>query len=224
MVSCAGSGEKEELEFERERSLGCAGSPADGFANGRKRKAMKRCRAETAERLEVNRSAVTFVLGETVAGEIGVEFIEARIAVSFSKNGGCGDGNAARVPFDKGFLFDENVELHGVDQEIVGNDGKLLERGGHGLAAGLIDVPGVDAGGINFGDGPRERVFADAEREFTAAFGRKFLGIIEADDAAFGIEDDGGGNDRAEEGAAACFVDAGDARPAEFARGSLKTG
>src|SRR5260221_10278124 len=224
MVSCAGSGEKDELEFERKRSLGCAGSPADGFANGCKRKAMKRCRAETTEGFEVNGSAVTFVLGEAVAGEIGVEFIEARIAVSFGEDGGGGDGNAARVSFDERFLFDENVELHGVDQEIVGDDRKLLERGGHRLAAGLIDVPGVDAGGINFGDGPRERVFANAESEFTAAFGRKFLGIVEADNAALGIEDDGGGNDRAEESAAAGFVNAGDARPAEFARGSLKTG
>jgi len=76
MVSCTGSGEKEELEFERKRSLGCAGSPADGFANGCKRKAMKRRGAETAERFEVNRSAVTFVLGEAVAGEIGVEAVE----------------------------------------------------------------------------------------------------------------------------------------------------
>src|SRR5438046_1423363 len=143
MVSCAGSGEKDELEFERERGLGCAGSPADGFANGCKRKAMERCRTETTEGFEVNGSAVTFVLGETVAGEIGVEFIEARIAVSFGKNGGGGDGNAARIAFDEGFLFDEDVELHGVDQDIVGDDGKLLERGGHGLAAGLVDVPGV---------------------------------------------------------------------------------
>src|SRR5438309_520310 len=154
MVSCAGSGEKEELEFERKRSLGCAGSPADGFANGRKGETVQRCRAETTEGFEVNGSAVTFVLGETIAGEIGVEFIEARIAVSFSKDGSGGDGNAARVAFDERFLFDENVELHGVDQEIVGNDGKLLERGGHGLAAGLIDVPGVDAGGIDFRDRP----------------------------------------------------------------------
>ena len=172
----------------------------------------------------MNWSAVTFVVGETIAGEIGVELVEARIAVSFGKNGGGSDGNAARISSDKRFLFDENVELHSVDQEIVGNDGKLLERCGHGLAAGLIDVPGVDAGGINFGDGPRERVFANADGEFVATFGGNFLGIVEADDAALGIEDDGGGNDRTEESAAAGFVDAGDARPAEFARGSLKTG
>ena len=67
-------------------------------------------------------------------------------------------------------------------------------------------------------------MFANAESEFATAFGRNFLGIVEADDAALGIEDDGGGNDRTEESAAAGFVDAGDARPAEFARGSLKTG
>jgi len=142
----------------------------------------------------------------------------------FGEDGGGGDGNAARVSFDKGFLFDENVELHGVDQEIVGNDGKLLERGGHGLAAGLIDVPGVDAGGINFGDGPRERVFTDAEGEFAAALSRKFFGIVEANDAALGIEDDGGRDDGTEKSTATGFVNAGDARPAEFARGSLKTG
>jgi len=76
MVSCTGSGEKDELEFEWKRSLGCAGSPADGFANGCKRKAMKRGGAETAEGFEVNGSAVTFVLGETVTGEIGVETVE----------------------------------------------------------------------------------------------------------------------------------------------------
>src|SRR5216684_6890349 len=137
----------------------------------------------------------------------------------FGEDGGGGDGNTARVTFDQRFLFDENVELHSVDQEIVGNDVKLLERGGHGLVAGLVDVPGVDAGGIDFGDGPRERVFTNAESEFAAAFGRNFVGIVEADDAALGIENDGGGNDRAEESAAAGFINAGDARPAEFARG-----
>src|SRR5258708_14583444 len=113
----------------------------------------------------------------------------------FGEDGGGGDGNAARVSFDTGFLFDEKVELHSVDQEIVGNDRKLLERGGHGLAAGLINIPGVDAGGIDFGNGPGERVFTNAEGEFAATFGGKFLGIVEADDAAFWIEDDGGGND-----------------------------
>ena len=142
----------------------------------------------------------------------------------FGEDGGSGNGNAACVALDKGFLFDQNVELHGVDQEIVGNDGELLERGGHGLSAGLINVPGVDAGGIHFGDGPCDGVFPNAEGEFAAALVRNFLGIVETDNTALGIEDDGGGNDRTEESATARFVNAGDARPAEFARGSLKTG
>ena len=87
----------------------------------------------------------------------------------FGENGGGGDGNTARVSFDKGFLFDEDVELHGVDQEIVGNDGKLLERGGHGLAAGLIDVPGIDARGVDFGDRPGQSVFANSLGQLGAA-------------------------------------------------------
>ena len=212
------------LEFERERSLGSAGSPANGFANRCKRKAVKGGRAETAQRFEVNRSAVAFVLGETVAREIGVEAVEAGVAMRFGEDGGSGDGNAARVSFDEGFLLDENVELHCVDQEIVGNDGKLLERGGHGLAAGLINVPGVDAGGINFGDSPRDGVFTNAESEFRTMIGGNFFGVVETDNAALGVEDNGGGNDRAEKSTATGFVNAGDARPAEFARGSLKTG
>jgi len=77
MVSCAGSRKKEELEFEGKRSLGGARSPTDGFANRCKRKTMKRGGAKAAERFEMNRSAVTFVLGETVTGEIGVEAVEA---------------------------------------------------------------------------------------------------------------------------------------------------
>ena len=212
------------LEFKRQGRLRGAGGPTEGFADGREREAMQRSGAQAAERFEVNGRAIAFMLGETVAGEIGVEAVEAIVAMGFGEDGGGRNGNAARVAFDERLLFDEDVELHGVDQKIVRNDGELLKSGGHGLAAGLIDIPGVDARGIDFGDGPGERVFANAKGEFGAAVSREFFGIVQTDDAALGIENDGGGNDRTEERAAAGFVNASDARPAEFARGSLKTG
>ena len=92
------------------------------------------------------------------------------------------------------------------------------------MAAGLIDVPRVDAGSVDFGDGPGDGMFSNANGEFPAAFRSKFFRIIKADDAAFWIEDNGSGYNGAEQGTAASFVNAGDARPAELARGSLKTG
>ena len=100
----------------------------------------------------------------------------------------------------------------------------MLEGSGHGLAAGLINVPSVDARGVDFRNGEGERVFADSNGEFCAAIGSELLGIIEADDAAFGVENYGGRDNRAEERAATGFINAGDARPAELARGTLNTG
>jgi hypothetical protein len=204
--------------------LGCAGGPAIGFADGSERITVEGCGAEAAEGFHVFWGGVALVLGEAVAGVDGVQFFEARVTVRFGEDGGGGDRDAARVTFNEGFLFDENVELHRVNQQIIGNDGELLERGSHGLAAGLVDVPGVDARGIDFGDGPGEGVFADAESKLGTAIGDELFGVVEADDAPLGVENDGGRDHRAEQSAASGFVNAGDARPAKFARRSLKTG
>lgn len=52
----------------------------------------------------------------------------------------------------------------------------------------------------------------------------KFFRIIKTDDATPRIENDRGGDDRAEERAASGFIDTGDAHPAELSRRSLETG
>jgi hypothetical protein len=67
-------------------------------------------------------------------------------------------------------------------------------------------------------------VFPYARGKFRAALSGKFFRIVEADNAPLGIEDDGGGNDRAKQRSTAGFVNAGDARPAQLARRSLETG
>ncbi len=138
------------------------------------------------------------MLCEAVAGINAIEFFESRVAMRFGEDGCGGDGNAAGVAFDEGFLLDEDIELHGVDQEIVGLDAELLESGGHGLAAGLVDVPGIDTGRINFGYGPSESMFPNAECEFVATISSELFGVVEADDAALRIENDGSSDDRAE--------------------------
>ncbi len=170
-------------------------------------------RAVFAEGGEVLGGGVALVLRQAVLRIDGVPFFHARVAMRFGEDGGGGDGDAAGVTMDQGFLFDKNVELHGVEQKIVGDDAELLEGGCHGLAAGLVNVPGVNALGVDFGDRPGEGMFADARSEFSAAIGSEFFGVVEADDAAFGIQDYCGGYHGAEESAAAGFIDAGDAQP-----------
>ena len=87
-----------------------------GFAHRSKGVAMKRSRTQTPQCVHVLRSGITLVLREAVAGVSGVEFFETGVAMSFGEDGGGGNGDAASVAFDQGFLFDEDVELHGVDQ------------------------------------------------------------------------------------------------------------
>src|SRR5579862_5575067 len=99
---------------------------------------------------------------------------------------------------DQRLLLDGKVELERVEEEIIGKGLELRDGGDHGLPAGLINVPSVDAAGINFGYGPGQSVQADAFGENEAALGINFLGIVEANNAASGTENDGRGNYRTE--------------------------
>ena len=190
------------------------GGPAAGLANRSEGIAVERGGAVFAEGSQVLGGSVAFVLGQAVLRIDHVPFFHAGVTVRFGEDGGGGDGDTAGVAVDEGFLFDEDVELHGVQEEIVWDGAELVESGGHGLATGLVDIPGVDALGVDFGYGPGDGVFADAGGKLGATVGSEFFGVVEADDAALGIEDYGSGDYRAEEGAAAGFVEASDAEPA----------
>ena len=185
---------------------------------------MKRRRAVLSEGFEVVGSSVTLVASEAVLRVDNVPLFHARVAMSFGEDRGGGDGNAACVALDERLLLDENIQLHGVDEQIIWLDRELFESGSHGLAAGLIDVPRVDALGIDFSNGPGESVFVNALGKFGAAFSGKFLRIVEADNAALGIENNRGGDHRAEERAAAGLIETGDAQPAKVSRRPLETG
>ncbi len=65
---------------------------------------------------------VAFVLSQAVLRVDGVPFFHAGVAVSFGEDAGGGDGDAAGIAVDEGFLLDEDVELHGVEKQIVGDD------------------------------------------------------------------------------------------------------
>ncbi len=114
------------------------------------------------------------------------------------------------------------VELHGVDEQVVGGDGEGADGGEHGEARGLDDVDAVDGGGVDFGDGDGERGGADEAVEGFALRVGELFGVLEAGAGeiveALG-QDDGGGDDGAEEAAAAHLVDAGDRAKAAEAQG-----
>src|SRR5262249_40412512 len=192
--------------------------------DGCERVAVQRRGAVLAEGLEVVGGGIAFVTSETVLGVNGVPFFHAGITMRFGEDGSSSDGDAFAVALDERFLLNEDIQLDGVDEEVVGGNGELLKRGGHGLSASLVNVPGIDAPCGAFGNGPSERVLLCAVREDRAALFGKLFGVVQPDDAAFGIEDDGSRDDRAEQCAAAGFIDAGDASPAELAGRALETG
>jgi len=67
-------------------------------------------------------------------------------------------------------------------------------------------------------------VFANAWSEFVATIGDEFFRVVETDDAALGIQNDGSGDYGAEQRAASRFIEACDARPAEFASRAFESG
>ncbi len=107
---------------------------------------------------------------------------------------------------------------------MVGLEGEAGDGGEHGDARGLVDVDAVDGLGVDLGDGDGEGDAADAAVELFALFAGELFGVFEAGAGegvgAFG-QDDGGGDDGAEERAAADLVDAGDGAEAAIAEGLL---
>src|SRR5277367_6469068 len=186
--------------------------------------AMKRRWTVLAKGFQMVGSGVAFVARKAILRIDGVPFFHTRIAVGFGEDGSSGNGNATCITFDERLLLDENIELHGIDKQIIRLNGELLQSSRHSLAAGLVDVPSVDSLGIDFCDGPGESVLVNAHGKFRAPLGGKFFRIIKADNATLGIKNDRGGNDWTEERAAAGLIETGDAHPAKLSRLSLETG
>ena len=124
----------------------------------------------------------------------------------FGDDGGGGDGERERVAVEEAGLGARVVEAHGVNQQVVGRESEALDGGEHGDARGLVDVDAVDGLGVHLGDGDGEGAAADMAVEPLALLAVELLGVREAgagEGADAGWEDDCGGDDGAEERAAA---------------------
>lgn len=169
-------------------------------------------------------SGVAFVRGKTVLRELCVELAEEVVAVDLGDDRGGGDGEAERVAVIQLGLCAGVVDEHGVDDEVVGSVGELLDGGEHSHTGGLVDVDAVDGFGIDFSDGVGESDAADFAIEFFALLAGELFGVGEAhagEDAGFFRQDNGGCNDGTEERAAADFVNASDAAVAMVAESLL---
>ena len=161
--------------------------------------------------------AVALVIGEAVAGVLGVEFDEEAVAVDFGQHTGGGDGKAGGVSLDDSLLraipMDgvAAVDKEEIGEKVVGSGGDLLDGTAHSFKRGAADVDAVDGFNIDGGDGPGYCDGADFNIELDAFFFGEFLRVGEAMQAAALGKDNRGGDDRAEERAAAHFVEAGDA-------------
>jgi len=96
------------------------------------------------------------------------------------------------------------------------------DGGEHGEARGLVDVDAVDGGGVDLGDGDGECGGTDEAVERFAARGCELFGVAEAgagERVELRGQNDGGGDDGAEERAAAHLVYAGDRAEAAEAQG-----
>ena len=150
---------------------------------------MQRARPMLAQGFQMIGGGVTFMPAQAVLGVHCVPLLHARVAMGFGQDGSSGDGDAAGISVDQGFLFDQNIEFDGVQQQVIGQDRELIERCGHGLAAGLVNIPGVNALRIDLRDRPCQRVLANARRKLPAALGHQFFGIVQADNSSLGIQD-----------------------------------
>ena len=185
---------------------------------------MVRCGPVGAQGGEMVMCGVAFVLRQPILRINPVPFEHPPVAFHFGNDGRGGDGNRKRVTVDERFLFDQHVQLHGVEQQIIGRDFQLPQGFSHGLAAGLINIPGIDAAGINFRDGPGESVFANSHGQNFAALSGQFFGIVEAHNPPLGIQDNGCGNHLAKKRAAPDFIKTGNPLPTALAGLALETG
>jgi hypothetical protein len=67
-------------------------------------------------------------------------------------------------------------------------------------------------------------MFANPCGQFGAVLRGQFFRIVKADNSPLRIKNHRGGNDWTKQRTAPSFVNSGDTRPAQFARGSLETG
>ena len=165
------------------------------------------------ERGEVVAGAVASVVCEAVVWVVLVMLVHHAVARYFRDDGCGGDGGAAGVSMDDGFLGTGFLgQDNGVDQQEVGPAREGVQRAEHRLPRSLDEAERIDLvmTGLADADGGG---LVEQPREAGALSGGEQLRVVQIGPPGLGelgVEDNRGGDDGAGHGAAADFVDAGD--------------
>ena len=138
------------------------------------------------------------------------------IACDLGDDAGCGDREGLAISLDDGVLGDGEIpHWQAINKAVVRGRGQSFHRAAHGEMGGTQDVEKVDFFGIRRGHRPLHgRVFGEAVKNFLAALGAQFLGVVEARAGIAAWQDDGSSCHRAGQRAAAGFVHARNAAQA----------
>lgn len=166
--------------------------------------------------------AVAFVLAEAILRETRAEVAHNRVARDLRDDAGGRDAEAVAIAVDDRRLRQrERKNWEAINEDVLGLQGKRIERGTHCLMGGAQDIDRVDLHGIDHADRPENgSVRREVLVNLLALFRQELLRIVQPPVFEFLRENDRRGYDRTGQGAAARFIDAGDrgdTEGAEFA-------
>ena len=111
--------------------------------------------------LEMLGRAVALVRGQPVFGIDRVPGADHRVPLDLRDDGGRGNRGRQRIAMDDRRLCALEVDAHGVDQQVVGEQRQLADRFFHRALRRPVDVDLVDGGDVDSGDRPRQRMLAN---------------------------------------------------------------
>lgn len=147
--------------------------------------------------------------------------IETSITLNLCQNGRRGNGAAARIAVYKRKLLYREIDLNGVDEEVVRLQRQRLYSSAHRQPGGLVDVDLIDFEYVGAGDGPAETACFDVTCEILSFLGTQDFAVVETANGLIGIQDNCPGEHGSEQAAAADFVYARDAAVTLLAREAL---
>ena len=121
------------------------------------RSAMDRTRPEFMEFQEMQFSAITFVLAETIFGKMGAEVTHHSVAGDLRDHAGGGNTKAEAIAVDDGGLWTwKGNNGQTIDQNVIGRNGKRGNGRAHRFVRRAQDIDPVDLDRIDNTDRPAD--------------------------------------------------------------------
>ena len=169
---------------------------------------------------QVQLRPVAFVLAETIFRETRAEVAHNRVARDLRDDAGRGDAQTVAITIDDGRLRQGKGENRkAIDEHVFRLAGQRLERRPHGFVGRAQNIDLVDLHGVDHSHGPEDgAVRRQVVVNLLPFFRQELLRIVQLPVPEFFGKNYSGGYHRAGQGAAARFINAGDAGDTECAK------